>query len=308
MEKFNDKKSRNLNFLKFIGSYVSDSNFENIRHCGNFLQFYADITKEKKKLKHAYFCKNRFCPFCAWRKSQKQALMISTIMRYLKDQDFEFIFLTLTSPNVIGDDLEDEIKRFSYSFTKLMKRKKVAGSILGYVRNLEITYNKNRDDFHPHLHVLLCVNKSYFTNSKKYISRDEWLKLWRESMKDSAITQVDVRKVNAASKKAIYELSKYTSKDEDYLVNKEVFDYFYTSLKGKNATTYGGLFKDAKKLYEANELEYLKDVDLTEYVYLITYIWGPSEYNLENIIELSDEEKQSINKKIDFLESIEKEL
>ena len=38
-------------------------------------------------------------------------------------------------------------------------------------RKLEITYNKERDDYHPHFHVLITVNKSYFTDKDYYISR-----------------------------------------------------------------------------------------------------------------------------------------
>ena len=36
-----------------------------------------------------------------------------------------FIFLTLTTPNVKGDKLEEEIKHYNKSFERLMKRKEV---------------------------------------------------------------------------------------------------------------------------------------------------------------------------------------
>ena len=32
---------------------------------------------------------------------------------------------------------------------------------VGYIRKLEITYN-SKDTYHPHYHVLICVDKSYF--------------------------------------------------------------------------------------------------------------------------------------------------
>ena len=43
--------------------------------------------------------------------------------------------------------------------------------IKGYVRKLEITYNKERDDYNPHFHVLIAVNKSYFTDKNYYINQ-----------------------------------------------------------------------------------------------------------------------------------------
>lgn len=93
----------------------------------------------------------------------------------------------------MSDELENEIKRYNNSFRKLIKRK-VGSVIKGYVRKLEITYNKKRDDYNPHFHVLIAVNKSYFTDKRYYISQQEWLDLWRDVTGISEITQVQVQK------------------------------------------------------------------------------------------------------------------
>src|SRR5690625_5336380 len=75
-----------------------------------------------------------------------------------------------------------------------MQRKEIKTIVKGYVRKLEITYNEKRDDYHPHFHVLLAVDKNYFNNSWSYIKRDRWLKLWQQVTKNSLITQVEDRK------------------------------------------------------------------------------------------------------------------
>src|SRR5699024_12465522 len=85
-----------------------------------------------------------------------------------------FVFLTLTAPNVKADELDDEIKHYNKSFQRLMQRKEVKSAVKGYVRKLEVTYNKERDDYHPHLHVILAVNKSYFTDTTASIPRNKW--------------------------------------------------------------------------------------------------------------------------------------
>src|SRR5699024_1571634 len=77
-------------------------------------------------------------------------------------------FLTLTAPNVEADELEDEIKHYNHSFQKLMQRKEVKNIVKGYARKLEITYNEERGDYHPHFHVLIAVDKNYFNNSWSY--------------------------------------------------------------------------------------------------------------------------------------------
>ncbi|MGX0297679.1 hypothetical protein ACUXKU_002351 [Staphylococcus epidermidis] len=52
------------------------------------------------------------------------------------------------------------------------------------------------------------------------------------------ITQVCFQKVKQNNNKDLYEMTKYSGKDSDYLVNQKVFDAFYTALKGKQMLVY----------------------------------------------------------------------
>ncbi|OAN25018.1 MULTISPECIES: protein rep [Bacillati] len=296
MEKYTEKKQRNQVFQKFIKRHIGENQMDLVENCNTFLSFVTDKTLEKKKLYKSNPCKNRFCPVCAWRKARKDALGLSLMMQYIKQQENkEFIFLTLTTPNVNSDELENEIKGYNNSFRKLIKRKKVDSVIKGYVRKLEITYNKKRDDYNPHFHVLIAVNKSYFTDKRYYISQKEWLNLWRDVTGMPEITQVRVQKIKQNNNKELYEMAKYSGKDSNYLINQKVFDAFYKSLKGKQILVYSGLFKDARKKLKNGDLDYLKEVDPTEYVYQIFYMWNKNEYLASEIFDLTDEEKQKIN-------------
>jgi plasmid rolling circle replication initiator protein Rep len=296
MEKYTEKKQRNQVFQKFIKRHIGENQMDLVENCNTFLSFVTDKTLEKKKLYKSNPCKNRFCPVCAWRKARKDALGLSLMMQYIKQQENkEFIFLTLTTPNVNSDELENEIKGYNNSFRKLIKRKKVDSVIKGYVRKLEITYNKKRDDYNPHFHVLIAVNKSYFTDKRYYISQKEWLNLWRDVTGMPEITQVRVQKIKQNNNKELYEMAKYSGKDSNYLINQKVFDAFYKSLKGKQILVYSGLFKDARKKLKNGDLDYLKEIDPTEYVYQIFYMWNKNEYLASEIFDLTDEEKQKIN-------------
>src|SRR5699024_8381459 len=169
-----------------------------------------------------------------WKKSRKDALALSVMMAYLKQEEKkEFIFLTVTAPNVLAEELNDEIKHYNQSFQRLMQRKEVKQIVKGYGRKLEITYNEEHNDYHPHFHFLIAVNKSYVTDTKQYINRDRWLELWQQVTRNSLITQVDVRKVRNSKDDKVYEIAKYSAKDSDYLINQEVFEVFYKALKGK---------------------------------------------------------------------------
>ena len=306
MEKYTEKKQRNQVFQKFIKRHIGENQMDLVQDCNTFLSFVADKTLEKQKLYKANSCKNRFCPVCAWRKARKDALGLSLMMQYIKQQERkEFIFLTLTTPNVQNEQLEDEIKHYNKSFKKMVERKKVKSIIKGYVRKLEITYNKKRDDYNPHFHVLIAVNKSYFTDKRYYISQQEWLDLWRDVTGISEITQVQVQKIRQNNNKELYEMAKYSGKDSDYLINQKVFDAFYKSFKGKQLLVYSGLFKEARKLLKNGDLDYLKEIDPTEYIYQIFYIWKQKEYLASELHDLTEQEKRELNHQM--IDEIEEE-
>jgi hypothetical protein len=209
-------------------------------------------------------------------------MKINVLMDYIeKERDKTFVFVTLTAPNVKGEDLKNEITRYNKAFKNLCKRDEVANINKGYIRKLEITYNAERDDYHPHFHVIFAVNKNYF-NGRTYIKQQKWLSLWRDVMGDDTITQVDVRKVVRG--KDANEMAAYAAKDFDYtkgsdhVKNQEIFDMFYNALKGRQVLTYSGLFTEANKKYKNKELEHYKTIDETEYVWQILYQWIHGEY------------------------------
>lgn len=256
----------------------------------------ADASLEKRKLHKAGFCGNRFCPMCAWRQAKKDALKISVMMKYLKTEyQKEFVFLTLTAPNVHANQLSDEITRYNNAFKKLTKRKEIIPVIQGYIRKLEITYNEERNDYHPHFHVLIAVNKSYFTD-RTYLKQAKWLELWREVMDDETITQVDIEKVgNKNGSSAVNEVAKYAAKDSDYLDSKEIFDVFYNALKGRQVLVFNGLFSVVNKAYKRKELDKFKDIDETEYTYMLLYKWGMGNYVEAEKRELTPDERKTFN-------------
>jgi plasmid rolling circle replication initiator protein Rep len=304
LKKCTGKKLKNPKFSSYIEPLVSVKLLERIKECGEFLQMLSDLTLENSKLHKASFCGNRFCPMCSWRVACKDSLEISILMEHLrKEENKEFIFLTLTTPNVTGAELDNSIKGYNKAFKKLMERKEVQNIAKGYIRKLEVTYNpdntsKSYNTYHPHFHVVLAVSKSYFTQSSQYINHDRWLNLWREATGDFSITQVDVRKAKANDYKEVYELAKYSAKDTDYLINREVFRIFYKALKGKQVLVFSGLFKEAHKMFQNGELDMYKQVDAIEYAYMLNYNWLKNKYDNSNIRKLTEEEKKKFNKNL----------
>lgn len=317
IENFNRKKNANYKLTPLMSLKVSPTTLNRIDSCADNLLFLSDILKEKKRLKQGFFCGNRWCPMCAWRKARKDGTKLSIIMSYMQQRyRYEFIFLTLTTPNVKADMLESEIKKFNNSFNKMMKLKRTRGwgtdyrgnqfngPVKGYVRKLEVTYNKDRDDYNPHFHVMIAVRKSYFTDSKNYIKQAEWLQLWRNATGMEEITQVHVQKVGGSDKnknkeKAVLEVAKYSAKDSEYMESEIIFDTFFSTLKNKRLMVYAGVMNDIAKSYDLGELDDFKMKDNTEYVYQIISRFNYKLLKYEEEYRLmTKEEQEKINNEI----------
>jgi plasmid rolling circle replication initiator protein Rep len=285
MQNYKDGKLRSQGLQKIVGDFAPAKTFDRFCECGSYINVIADYDVKTRKVQSANFCKWAFCPLCEMRKARRDSMKLAVLLAYIAEvHKKEFIFLTLTAPNVRAENLAEEITRFNLAFKKLTKRKELAGLKYGYVRKLEVTYNKKRDDFHPHFHVIFAVNKSYFT-SRDYIKQEKWLDLWRDCMGDDSITQVDVRKVQRradaetlAEGYDMREMAKYAAKDSDYAQSSDVFADFYFALRGRQKLTYAGLFKDANALFKEDKLEDYIKPDKTLYYWEIAYIWASKDY------------------------------
>lgn len=304
LESSTNTKTKNVEFAKFINGIdgiMSDTVKERIHGCGDFLQFLSDNEIEHIKLENANFCGNRFCPQCSANKAREDALQIATMCQFLKETyNYEYIFLTLTAPNIPAEMVGEELKMYYESFKKLFKNKRIKSICKGYIRKLEMTYNKNRNDFHPHYHVLIAVNKSYFTQSSQYISHKEWLNMWRKAKQDPTIKSVDIQKFKSTEDffKSVFELSKYIAKDSDYMHSADVFKTFYNNLKGKRMLSFSGCFKNAVKLYKAGDLEQYMGEDPNKnikYVKRLWYAWNSNAYDNVKAMDLTEEEIEKAN-------------
>ena len=276
-EIFFDKINKLKNNIK-----ITDKGIIRCANCGDFCMFLATKNYDKTKLYSANFCGNRFCPMCAKRKALKDMVALDCMTKWiLEKKERRFIFLTLTVPNVCADALDDKIREMNYAYDKFVRRKSFKKAVKGYVKKLELTYNKKADSYHPHFHVLLSVSKGYFSNMNQYVKRDKWLSEWQTVMNDNDITQVDIRSFrenNDKEQKAILELAKYIAKDSQYMESDKAFITFYNSLHKKRAFTFGGEFKEARDLYLNKKLVKYLQVDNTLWYWLITFGWANGSY------------------------------
>src|SRR5699024_12311528 len=77
------------------------------------------------------------------------------------------IFLTLTVRNVYdGTELNKSLSDMSKGFNRMMKYKKINKNLVGFMRATEVTVNNIDNSYNQHMHVLVCVESTYFYNTE----------------------------------------------------------------------------------------------------------------------------------------------
>lgn len=207
-------------YTEFCTPWLSRKS-EKMRECGEVLEF-AEDADGKKRLYRAWFCKDRLCPMCNWRRSVKLRGQMLKILTAMKDRDVKGrpIFLTLTMQNVTAENINKSFSDFALAFRRMMDYKEVKAVCRGAVRSSEITYNKKRNDYNTHIHCLLWMKPDYFAG-RNYISQAKWTQLWKRAAKLDYTPIVNVKAVKQGQPteadktgyiKAVLEITKYTAK------------------------------------------------------------------------------------------------
>jgi len=259
------EKDFKKNKIKTLAIYDKYSSFNikkanQVLSCGEDLYFHLKEhiqTKERKlKLAEMYTCKDRFCPFCNWRRQMKYSKLIyEHITKLQEKKKLRYIFLTLTVKNCHIDDLRATIQHMNKSFQRMHQTVKWKNSILGFLRVLEYTVQKdNSDMIHPHFHCLLAVEPGYFVSTiGKYLSKNDFATMWQKALRVDYTPVVDIRIVKPNAKKdknadasVVAEMCKYPLKDTDIAKIKD-FEKLVLQLKNIRNINAGGIFKTILK-------------------------------------------------------------
>ena len=274
-------KQRRLITLRLAQAYkrINSPKTHRILDCAGYMEFrrYAD---NSMKLNSANFCQLRLCPTCSWRRSMKIFAQVSKIMGSIKD-DYNFLFLTLTCKNVTASNLDKQIDILISGFKALCVRKQFKSAVRGWCRALEITYNWQSTEFHPHFHVILAVDKDYFT-SDHYITQDDFCLMWQSCLNVDYKPICDIRTFTESEKgkgKEVAEVAKYCVKVNSIMANlsgiasysqelqdearratdgitDEIVFTLDAVLRNRRLIGYGGIFKKKHK-----ELNLDSDID-----------------------------------------------
>lgn len=251
------KKIRTIQLSESMHRLGMNKKANRVWWCGSALAFLENLETGNKKLHSADFCRERLCPMCQWRKSLKVFHQVSKVMDRTQEEHKNLVplFLTLTMQNCTDGELKEKITDIFQSWNRLLAHRKIKRIVQGWFRALEVTYNKEKDTFHPHIHAIILVDKSYFKkDNKDYMQTTDWVQMWRTAMKLDYDPICDIRKVNRTKGKykAVAEVAKYTLKDTEFITNDDeltdkLVEVLSTSLRGRRLYAFGGILKQIAK-------------------------------------------------------------
>lgn len=259
---------------------VADYWHRSWKKCADELEFGADTRDSTDlRLHSAEFCQDRMCPLCADRMAYKERERMMAAFEHIECEhgdDVTYLFLTLTMPNVKDDELEEALKAIHVGFNDLTHESWWKDAVLGWYRSDEITHTRNaqmiRDGrvWHPHMHVILAVPASYFSDGK-YMEQDKIRRAWhRHMIMWGDAEQVDIRRIHDKQsesenkamtyaarglKDGLAETIKYTCKTSDYLVRnrderRRRVEVLHEAMLGTKMHTSGGIIRAALKAIE----------------------------------------------------------
>ncbi len=278
---WSERKKQNLQLAKLFEqarkkdkTIITAGRLQDLRDCANILMFAQDAMG-RQKLARAYFCRNRFCNICCWRRSLKLYGQTSAAADWIirEKPDTRFLFITFTQKNCKGEELAAELNKMQKCCAVLTDKKQKTDSPFvlqfrkisrGYIRSMEITYNSKTNTFHPHIHFIFAVGKQYFKreDNSGYITQSNWRNLWRELMGLDYLPQVCAKAVPVkGQKKAVAELTKYPAKPSDLLEVKNrslavnAVITLVKATKKKRFVSYGGIFRTARTALKLEDVE-----------------------------------------------------
>ena len=255
VSKFLQKCAEKRNNNKFVIDWLYQrQEFEYasaVEDCGTFVGF-ANVDN-RAHVATANFCRRRLCNICVWRRQSKFVAQTFPVIQALRDSGFRFIFATASLPNVPLDKLSATINQLMKAYDLLLKRRKVKRSWVGKIRALEVTYNWERNDFHPHIHIMVAVRPEYFSNPDLYITLDEFRDIWTESLRQEFHSILDCN-IEAVTddEGAVVETIKYSFKGYK---DNTALEGFFTSLKGRRLISFSGVFAKQRKYFKMTDFE-----------------------------------------------------
>lgn len=223
--------------------------------------FCSSVLEQDGNKLRSRFCNNRWCNICNRIRTAKLIKGYGAAIESMLDPRF----VTLTVPNVSAAELRSEIRRMLSEFRKIQElRRKQKKPLIRGIRKLEVTYNPDLQNFHPHFHFIVEGESS----------ANELIEAWLDRN-----TTADKRGQDQREAKNPIELFKYfaklTSKSKsDTIIIKagkmvrieysypEALDLVFQAIEGTRIIQPIGGIKYIKGAEDIEDIETIEIIDL----------------------------------------------
>lgn len=217
---------------------------DRLRSCSKIWDVDWHRLQGAKGVVNANLCRDKFCVNCLSALALSREHKFSPVFNsFAKHSSVYHCIFTVKNCSglMLRSTIKNMFKSFSYFVRYLDNRAKIKNynfSYIGYraaVRSLEVTYNEEKNTYHPHLHCLMVfssdlkLNKyiensfsySYNHDDVRYFSSEEVLfqKIWYLLNNGQKVNRENVEKLDLG-----YSVVFNEAKPEDY---KEVFKYAF---------------------------------------------------------------------------------
>ena len=231
---------RIIEILEIIEEYRKTNEVDEIMECINNELLYGS-----GEINYVTRCKQQTCPLC--RENRKYKTYLKLKEKVAKQNGIRYILMTFNGREISDlSKLRDEVTENNDIVAKIVRKRSIQAIMLGYVKIVEISYNKYTGKLLPHIHLLLGVRENFkkYWIRKKEIGKLE--KTWKKWKKEEIKNAVDVKIVKDTDEDIEKVLRYITVARKKRIMNlndMEIRAFFEMINERKRLFTTSGIFK-----------------------------------------------------------------
>ena len=235
-----EETNRIIEILEIIEEYRKESEIDETLECINNELLYGT-----GEISYVTRCKRQTCPLC--RENRKYKTYLKLREKVANQNGIRYILMTFNGREISGlSKLSKEVGENNDIVAKIVRKRSIQAIMLGYVKIVEISYNKHTGKLLPHIHLLLGVREDFKEHwiRKKEIEKLEktWKKWKREEIKNAIDVKV-VKDTDEDIEKVLRYITVARKKRIMKLDDMEIRAFFEMISDRKRLFTASGIFK-----------------------------------------------------------------
>ena len=171
-----EETDRIIEILEIIEEYRKTNEVDEIIECIN-----NELLYSAGEINYVTRCKRQTCPLCRENKKFKSFLKLKEKIN--EQKGIRYILITFNGREISDlSKLRDEVTENNDIVAKIIRKRSIQAIMLGYIKIVEISYNKYTGKLLPHIHLLLGVRedfKKYWIRKKEIEKLEKTWKKWK---------------------------------------------------------------------------------------------------------------------------------